>query len=51
MLKEPPKNDIPLHNVHFVKYDDAVSSYDAVSDISNTTQLTLIKLKGVISSI
>ena len=23
---------IPLHYVHFVKYDDAVSFYDAVSD-------------------
>ena len=23
----------PLHYVHFVKYDDAVSFYDAVSDI------------------
>ena len=24
---------VPLHYVHFVKYDDAVSFYDAVSDI------------------
>ena len=24
---------LPLHYVHFVKYDDAVSFYDAVSDI------------------
>ena len=23
---------LPLHNVHFVKYDDAVSFYDAASD-------------------
>ena len=23
---------LPMHNVHFVKYDDAVSFYDAVSD-------------------
>ena len=23
---------VPLHYVHFVKYDDAVSFYDAVSD-------------------
>ena len=24
--------EAPVHNVHFVKYDDAVSFYDAVSD-------------------
>ena len=24
--------DFPMHYVHFVKYDDAVSFYDAVSD-------------------
>ena len=23
---------MPVHNVHFVKYDDAVSFYEAVSD-------------------
>ena len=28
----PQSNLTTVHNVHFVKYDDAVSFYDAVSD-------------------
>ena len=28
----PNMASIPLHYVHFVKYDDTVSFYDAVSD-------------------
>ena len=33
-FRAPPKSTPPsaLHYVHFVKYDDAVSFYDAVSD-------------------
>ena len=30
--KVPVAESIPVHYVHFVKYDDAVSFYDAVSD-------------------
>ena len=32
MIKRPNLGSSTVHYVHFVKYDDAVSFYDAVSD-------------------